>query len=78
MGRWVTSVFDSVSFLRSQGHKDPAEYPLWWLYEESDAARIRVNRVMHSELLGAQLANGANKNKKMFPVFKKFLERLLR
>lgn len=37
-------MLDCVSLLVSQGHVDAGEYPLWWLYAQTEIARHRLNQ----------------------------------
>lgn len=63
-----------MSFLRSEGHTEAGEYPLWKVHFEMELARQRVNDRTKAEMVLTSMAVAAHKGKNQFKAFKNALE----
>jgi len=69
-------MFEAVSFLRSEGHCEAGDYPLWKVHYEQEIARRRVNQNIKSNTVLMAVAVASHKGKKPYKAFQNALEKI--
>lgn len=65
-----------MSFLRSEGHIEAGDYPIWKVHYENEIARRRVNEGIKSQAVLMSLAVASHKGKKPYKNFRNALEKI--